>query len=90
MFDDAAKPMVKQILETAKNVLVALDTAADHAEKGLERVQRNSIASCQKLKIQTKRILVERATSMATKIRTFAKQTYGGFLTQEKLDGITK
>ena len=86
MFDDAAKPMVKQILETSKNVLDALDKASDHAEKGLERVQRNSIASCQKLKVQTKRILVERATSMATKIRTFAKQTYGGFMSPEKLD----
>ena len=86
VFDDAAAPMVKQILETAKNVLVALDNAADHAEKGLERVQRNSIASCQKLKIQTKRILIERATSMATKIRTFAKQTYGGFMSPKKLD----
>ena len=51
VFDDAAKPMVKQILETAKNVLDALDTAANHAEKGLERVQRNSIESCQKLKV---------------------------------------
>jgi hypothetical protein len=88
VFDDAAAPMVKQILETAKNVLVALDNAADHAEKGLERVQRNSIASCQKLKIQTKRILIERATSMATKIRTFAKQTYGGFMPQEQLDSM--
>ena len=38
VFDDAAKPMVKQILKTAKNVLDALDKAADHAEKGLERV----------------------------------------------------
>ena len=40
--------------------------------------------------MQTKRILVERATSMSAKIKTFAKQTYGGFLTQETLDGITK
>lgn len=90
VFDDAATPMVKQVLETSKGVLDALDNAAKHAIEGLERVQRNSIASCQKLKIQTKRILIERATSMATKIRTFAKQTYGGFLTQETLDGITK
>lgn len=86
VFDDAAAPMVKQVLETSKGVLDALDKAADHAEKGLERVQRNSIASCQKLKIQTKRILIERATSMATKIRTFAKQTYGGFMSPKKLD----
>lgn len=90
VFDDAAKPMVKQILKTAKNVLDALDKAADHAEKGLERVQRNSIESCRKLKVQTKRILVERATSMATKIRTFARQTYGGFMSQEQLDEMTE
>ena len=38
MFDDAAKPMVKQILKTAKGVLDALDIAAEHAEQGLDRV----------------------------------------------------
>ena len=63
-----------------------MDKAANHAIEGLERVQRNSIASCQKLKVQTRRILIERATSMATKIKTFAKQTYGGFMSQEQLD----
>ena len=42
------------------------------------------------MKVQTKRILIERATSMATKIRTFAKQTYGGFMSQEELDWITE
>ena len=40
--------------------------------------------------MQSKRILVERATSMTTKIQTFAKETYGGFMTQEEIDEITK
>lgn len=83
VFDDAAEPMVRQIFETAKGVLDAMDTSANHAIEGLERVQRNSIESCQKLKVQTKRILIERATSMTTKIQTFAKETYGGFMTQK-------
>lgn len=33
--------------------------------------------------------MIERATSMSTKIQTFAKQTYGGFMEQEAIDEIT-
>ena len=40
--------------------------------------------------MQSKRILVERATSMTTKIQTFAKETYGGFMTQEQIDAKIK
>jgi len=34
-------------------------------------------------------MLVERATSMATKIKTFAKQTYGGFMSNKDINEAT-
>jgi len=38
VIDDAARPMVKQMLETSKGVLDAMDKAANHAMEGLDRV----------------------------------------------------
>lgn len=51
--------------------------------KGVEKLQKNAIAETERIKEQTKSILMERATSMVSKIETFAKQTYGGFMSEE-------
>ena len=50
-----------------------MDKAANNAISGMKHVQLNSIASCNRLKEQSKKILIERASSMSTKIQTFAK-----------------
>ena len=90
MLDDSAKPLIRQIILTSKGVLDAMDNAAKNAISGMKHVQLNSIASCNRLKEQSKKILIERASSMSTKIQTFAKQTYGGFMTQDEIDKITQ
>lgn len=82
--------MARQVLVTTKEVLDAMDNAATNAIVGLKRIQLDSIESCKRFKQETKRVLVERTTSMATKIQTFAKETYGGFMSQDKIDNATQ
>ena len=89
VLDDGAKPIVKQILVTAKGVLDAMERASKDAVDGMRRAQQTSIDGARKLNEQTKGIVIERTTSMVTKIQTFAKETYGGFLRPDKLEEIT-
>lgn len=44
VLDDLAYPMVKQILETSKELIVQTVKTANNAAKGVERVQKNAIA----------------------------------------------
>lgn len=89
MLEDGAKPIVKQILMTAKDVLDAMDKASIESVDGMRRVLQTSIDGARKLNEQTKRIVIERTSSMAAKIQTFAKETYGEFLSQDELDSMT-
>ena len=86
----AAHPFVKQIFKTTKGVLDAMDTASTAAMEGMRQVQLDSIEGNRRLKEQTKSIVIERTTSMATKIKTFAKETYGSFLDSDQLDAATE
>ena len=90
VIDDLAIPMVNQILTTAKAVMDKMEVAKKGAVDGLQHIQINSIENSRRFKEQSRKTILERSTSMITKIQTFAKQTYGGFLPQEKLDEIMK
>lgn len=68
VLEDEAKPMVKQILETVKGVIDAMDKACSDAISGMERVKQTSIDGARRLNEQAKSIVLERTTSMATKV----------------------
>lgn len=89
VLDDGAEHIVEQILLTAKGVIDAMDTASSNAVAGMRRVHQTSIDGARRLNEQTKSIVIERTSSMVTKIQTFAKEMYGGFLSQEELDRRT-
>lgn len=90
VLDDGATPIVKQILETAKGVIDAIDKAGKDAIGGMARVKQTSIDGARRLNEQAKSIVIERTTSMMSKIQTFAKETYGGFMSQDDIDKATK